>query len=126
MAIIPQPSHKSTSQATTYKATCDSSKTPNLHVHTIFPDLFLTLPNIKSTRMHSISLTFYKSSPVFALAFFVYKLVKDKNLVLGCIAAVIILLLPIPNLVDFQFSAFFPSYYWGYALANAHVIQAHS
>lgn len=61
---------------------------------------------------------------VFALAFFVYKLVKDKKPVLGCVAAIVILLLPIPNLVDFQFSAFFQSYYWGYAMANAHVIQA--
>jgi len=60
---------------------------------------------------------------MFALAFFIYKILKDKNLALGCIAAVIILLLPIPNVLNLDAQAIFPSYYWGYALANGHVIQ---
>ena len=48
---------------------------------------------------------------IFALAFFVYKIVKNKNLLWGAIAAVIVLI------------AFQPGYYWGYAQANAHIIQ---
>jgi hypothetical protein len=74
---------------------------------------------------------------VFALAFFVYKIVKDKNLILGAIAAVIVLLDPLPNLpltqgeisfLSYRFNGFSaqtfsPHYYWGYALANAHVLQ---
>ena len=43
-----------------------------------------------------------------ALAFFVYKIIKDKNIVLVTIAAIII---------------FSPSYYVGYVLANAHILQ---
>ena len=49
---------------------------------------------------------------IFALAFFVYKIVKDKNLLWGATAAFIVLI------------AFQPGYYWGYAQANAHIIQA--
>ncbi len=60
---------------------------------------------------------------IFALALFIYKIVKDKELILGCIAAVVILLLPMPNAFRPEAMVFFPSYYWGYALANAHVIQ---
>jgi hypothetical protein len=60
---------------------------------------------------------------IFVLAFFVYKLLKDKDVALACIAAVIVLLLPIPNDLRFDAMAVFPSYYWGYALGNAHVIQ---
>ncbi len=48
---------------------------------------------------------------IFALAFFVYKIVKDKKLVGAAIVAFIILI------------AFQPGYYWGYAQANAHIIQ---
>ncbi len=48
---------------------------------------------------------------IFALAFFVYKIVKDKKLVGAAVVAFIILI------------AFQPGYYWGYAQANAHIIQ---
>jgi len=48
---------------------------------------------------------------IFALAFFVYKIVKDKKLVGAAIVAIIVLI------------AFQPGYYWGYAQANAHIIQ---
>jgi hypothetical protein len=48
---------------------------------------------------------------IFALAFFVYKIVKDKKLVGAALVAFIILV------------AFQPGYYWGYAQANAHIIQ---
>jgi hypothetical protein len=49
---------------------------------------------------------------VFVLAFFVYKIVQDKKLLWGIMAAVIILV------------AFQPGYYCGYAQANAHIMQA--
>ena len=72
-----------------------------------------------------------------ALAFFVYKLVKDKNLILGAIAAFIILIQPLPtpsvnlppapliNLWIFSVNAqsFAPSYYCGYVFVNAHILQ---
>ena len=48
---------------------------------------------------------------IFALAFFVYKIVKDKKLAGAAIVAIIILI------------AFQPGYYWGYVQANAHIIQ---
>ncbi len=48
---------------------------------------------------------------IFALAFFVYQIVKNKKLVGAAIVAFIILI------------AFQPGYYWGYAQANAHIIQ---
>jgi hypothetical protein len=71
------------------------------------------------------------------LAFFVYKMVKDKNLAYAAIAAVIILIEPLPtppinqaalNLLQYRFfsfnaQSFSHTYYTGYYLANAHVIQ---
>ena len=48
---------------------------------------------------------------VFALALFVYKIVKDKKPIWGGIAAFVVLI------------AFQPGYYWGYSQANAHIIQ---
>ncbi len=72
-----------------------------------------------------------------ALAFFVYKIVKDKTLGFAAAAAIIILLEPLPtppinqaalNLIQYRFfslnaQSFSPAYYVGYALANAHVLQ---
>ena len=65
-----------------------------------------------------------------ALAFFVYKIVKDKNLVLGAIAAVIVLIDPLPfpiinsaTIVSLNIQSFAPSYFLGYALVNAHILQ---
>ena len=71
------------------------------------------------------------------LAFFVYKMVKDKSLVFAALTAVIVLIQPLPtpplnqealNLLQYRFfslnpQSFSPSYYVGYALANAHVLQ---
>jgi hypothetical protein len=48
---------------------------------------------------------------IFPLAYFVFKIVKEKKLLWSTIAAFIILF------------AFQPGYYWGYAQANAHIIQ---
>jgi len=75
---------------------------------------------------------------IFALAFFVYKLVKDKNLFLGIIAAVIVLVDPLlfapsasyssaetlhSRMLCLHIQTFSPSYYCGYILANAHILQ---
>lgn len=60
---------------------------------------------------------------IFALAFILYKLLQNKPLILGCIAAVVIMLLPVADLNNFGLMYLFQGYYWGYALANAHVIQ---
>jgi len=72
-----------------------------------------------------------------ALAFFVYKLVKNKNLVLGSIAAVIVLIDPLPSpsignsvinffhyrVASLNVHSFSLGYYVGYMLGNAHILQ---
>ncbi|MCL2359763.1 hypothetical protein [Candidatus Bathycorpusculum sp.] len=58
---------------------------------------------------------------IWVLAFFVYQLVKDKNLLIGSITAIMILLTPTALSLDAQI--IFQGYYWGYAMANAHIIQ---
>jgi len=58
---------------------------------------------------------------VFASAFFVYHLVRDKNFFLGSIAVVMVLLSPAA--IGFDARVIFQGYYWGYAMANAHIIQ---
>ena len=72
-----------------------------------------------------------------ALAFFVYKFVKEKNLIVGAVAAAVILIEPLPSpTINFSASSVLsgrmfslnsqslaPSYYCGYVLANAHVLQ---
>ena len=72
-----------------------------------------------------------------ALAFFVYKLVKDKNLIFGAIAAAIILIEPLPTpsvnyppaplthiwIFSINSQSFAPSYYCGYVFVNAHILQ---
>jgi hypothetical protein len=72
-----------------------------------------------------------------ALAFFVYKIVKDKNVVLGVAASFIVLIEPFPTpainlsppqLVHFWFftlnpQSFTPAYYCGYFFVNAHILQ---
>jgi hypothetical protein len=71
------------------------------------------------------------------LAFFVYKLVKNKNVVLGCLAAwtIIACLWPTPasnipwtepihlGLFDITQQSFSPAYYCGYVYINSHVLQ---
>jgi hypothetical protein len=75
---------------------------------------------------------------ILPLAFFVYKLIKGKNLFGGIAAAVIVLVDPIliaPSasysitgffhyrMLSLHVQTFSPSYYCGYILANAHVLQ---
>jgi len=71
------------------------------------------------------------------LAFMVYKIVKDKNYILGAIAAAIILIQPLPTpsmnqppaplinlgLFSVNYQSFAPSYYCGYLFVNAHILQ---
>jgi hypothetical protein len=76
---------------------------------------------------------------ILALAFFVYKLIENKNFFLGITAAVIVLVDPLliaPSasysiagffhyrMLSLHVQTFSPSYYCGYLLANAHVLQA--
>lgn len=73
-----------------------------------------------------------------ALAFFTYKLVKDKNLFLAAAVVLIVLLQPIlmsPSIqydtanflhyrmLSLSIQTFSPSYLCGYTLANAHILQ---
>lgn len=72
-----------------------------------------------------------------ALAFFTYKLVKDKNLSLAAIVALIVIVEPLPtpplyqtsiDIFHFQLTnlipqSFAPVYSIGYAVVNAHVLQ---
>jgi hypothetical protein len=70
------------------------------------------------------------------LAFFVYKLTKDKNPIVGSIVAVIILIEPFPvppiftsvgllnqNTFGLNIPSLPPSYFIGYAVVNAHILQ---
>ncbi|MGD0646265.1 MAG: hypothetical protein ABSA75_15340 [Candidatus Bathyarchaeia archaeon] len=71
------------------------------------------------------------------LAFFVYKIVKGKNLAIAAVAAIIILIEPLPtppieqSAVSFLHNQFFslnpqsfaPSYAVGYVVVNAHILQ---
>ncbi|MBT0158569.1 hypothetical protein G4O51_01130 [Candidatus Bathyarchaeota archaeon A05DMB-2] len=71
------------------------------------------------------------------LAFFVYKLVEDKNLALAILACIVVLINPLPSLpltqaasrtLYYRFTSINPqtfswSYYWGYVCGNAHVLQ---
>jgi hypothetical protein len=71
------------------------------------------------------------------LALFAYKLVKDKNYILGATAAFIILIQPLPTpsinvpraplinlgLFSVNSQSFAPSYYCGYLFVNAHILQ---
>ncbi len=75
---------------------------------------------------------------ILPLAFFVYELIKGKNLFAGVAAAVIVLVDPIliaPSasysitgflhyrMLSLHVQTFSPSYYCGYLLANAHILQ---
>ena len=71
-----------------------------------------------------------------ALAFFVYKIVKEKNIVAGAIAAFIVLIEPLPTpavnqhavklvhvwIFSLNPQSWSPSYYVGYVLVNAHIL----
>ncbi|MCJ7631697.1 hypothetical protein MUP77_04750 [Candidatus Bathyarchaeota archaeon] len=72
-----------------------------------------------------------------SLAFFVYKLVKDKNLILAAVACTVVLIAPLPSLplnqagiqlFHYRFTSINPqtfswSYYWGWVCGQAHILQ---
>ncbi|MCW4025696.1 MAG: glycosyltransferase 87 family protein [Candidatus Bathyarchaeota archaeon] len=59
-----------------------------------------------------------------ALAFFVYKLVKDKNIILAAAVAIIVLINPLPAIQINNTISYAAGYYFGYLLGNAHILQA--
>jgi len=95
---------------------------------------FLTLDYQKSLIFFNI-IQFYS---IAFMGFFVYHLVKDKNIFLATIVAIIVILDPLlyaPS-ISYDFNSFFntriaflhdqsfsPSYCCGYLLANAHILQ---
>ena len=84
-----------------------------------------------------LAFNFLQVALIPALAFFVYKMVKDKNLTLASVVAVIILVQPLPTPPLSQFlndplhhqlalinlPSFLPTYIIGYGVVNAHVLQ---
>ena len=67
-----------------------------------------------------IAFNIVQLASMLVLAFFVYNLVKDKNLILAVAACVVVLIAPLPF---FSLQTFSWSYYWGWVCGNAHVIQ---
>lgn len=84
-----------------------------------------------------IAFNLVQLASMLVLAFFVYKLVKDKNLILALVACIVVLIAPLPSLpfsqggnqlllhrfVSINPQTFSWSYYWGWVCGNAHVIQ---
>ena len=95
------------------------------------PFLLVSYPNAM------ITFSFLQFALLPLLAFFVYKLTKDKNPIIGSIVAVIILIepLPVPPLfsstmgllnygtVGLNVPSLAPSYFIGYVVVNAHILQ---
>ena len=94
---------------------------------------FLTLSYLDALRVFDL----IQLALIPLLAFFVYKLVKDKNYFLAPIAAFIVLIQPLPTpsinqppaplinlgLFSINSQSFAPSYYCGYVFVNAHILQ---
>lgn len=72
------------------------------------------------------------------LAVFTYRLLKEKNVVVGSVAAAVVLIDPLPappilsvtasgflqpRTITLNLQSFAPSYYIGYMLGNAHILQ---
>ena len=110
------------------------------------PQIFKYTPSFLILFVPFLALNYLSALTVFdvlqlalipALAFFVYKLVKDKNLILGAIAAAIILIEPLPTpsvnyppaplthiwIFSINSQSFAPAYYCGYVFVNAHILQ---
>ena len=84
-----------------------------------------------------VAFNFVQLALIPALAFFVYQIVKEKNLNVAIVAAAIVLIEPLPtppielstisflhsHFFGLNFAAFAPSYAVGYAVVNAHILQ---
>jgi hypothetical protein len=106
-----------------------------------YPPSFLLLitPFLAANYMDAlVAFNFLQLALIPLLAFFVYKLIKNKNAVFGAVAAFIVLVQPLPtpssnipfsepyHLGPFNvpIQTFAPSYYCGYVYINAHILQA--
>lgn len=111
------------------------------------PQPFKYIPNFFIISMPLLGLSYQNALNAFdiiqflaiiPLAFFVYKLVKEKNLFLAAAVSLIVLLQPILISPSIQYNdlgflhyrmlslgiqTFSPSYLCGYTLANAHILQ---
>jgi hypothetical protein len=101
--------------------------------------LLLMVPFLSAKYMDVlVTFNFLQLALIPLLAFFVYKLIKNKNPVWAAVAAFIILVQPLPTPASnipysepFHFGplsvpiqTFAPSYYCGYVYINAHILQA--
>jgi hypothetical protein len=101
--------------------------------------LILMIPFLALKYMDALVLfDFLQLALMPLLAFFVYRLVKDRNVILGCLAVwtALACLWPTPasnipwiepihlGLFDISLQSFAPAYYCGYFFINAHVLQA--
>lgn len=106
-----------------------------------YPPSFLLLitPFLSANYMDAlVTFSFLQLALIPLLAFFVYKLIKDKNPVWGAVAAFIVLVQPLPTpasnipfteqfhlwVFNINVQSFSPSYYCGYVYINAHILQA--
>ncbi len=109
--------------------------TPTPQVFKYAPSFFLWFSPFLAFSYQNAFTAFdlLQAASIFVLAFFVYKLVKDKSLILGAVATFLVIVAPVPgfpitpneyNSLSIFFHSLCPLYYDGYALGNAHVIQA--
>jgi hypothetical protein len=84
-----------------------------------------------------IAFNFVQLALMPVLCFFIYKLVKDKNLLLAVLACIVVLLDPLLSLpinqaqtqlfyyrfTSINLQTFSWSYYWGWVCGNAHILQ---
>ena len=115
----------------------DSASPPNLQVHAVLPDPVCPIHNRRPNAFTAFDL--FQLALIPLLAFFVYELVKNKNFVLAAFTAVILLVDPLPSILMYSTSSHhnirlgharlepssvLASYYGGYSLGNAHILQA--
>lgn len=101
--------------------------------------LLIIIPFLAANYMDAlVAFNFLQLALIPLLAFFIYKLIKDKNPILGAVVVFIGLVQPLPtpasnipfteqfHLWNFNINvqSFSPSYYCGYVYINAHILQA--
>lgn len=101
--------------------------------------LLIIVPFLALNYMDAlVTFNFLQLALIPLLALLVYKLIKDKNPVLGAVAAFVVLVQPLPTpasnipysepfdfgLIDVPIQVFAPSYYCGWVYINAHILQA--
>jgi hypothetical protein len=101
--------------------------------------LLIIIPFLAAKYMDAlVAFNFLQLALIPLLAFFIYKLIKDKNPIFGAVVVFIGLVQPLPtpasnipfteqfHLWNFNINvqSFSPSYYCGYVYINAHILQA--